>query len=276
MIRALLIEDEPLAQEYLRRLLHETEKIEVVASAISADEGLALFAQLHPDVVFIDLRLAGSDGFALAQQLRRFSPQLAIVFVTGYSDKAVAAFELAAVDYLLKPLHSDRVRQTVLRLEERLRNYHLPETFTIANLRPDEERLVVKNIATDTIKLLSKMDIFAAVHRDRKTFIYTQQEQYPTYYSLLNLEHWLKGMPFLRISRSAIINLEAIEKIIHYGDRLYQVHLCDQNHTIIEASRSGAVLLASHLKNHRLPSSSIQSIKTAVRANLCKEKNPSS
>lgn len=276
MMRALLIEDEPLAQEYLRRLLQETEKVEVVASAINAEEGLALFTQLRPDVVFIDLRLAGSDGFTLAQQLRQSSSQLAIVFVTGYSDKAVAAFEIAAVDYLLKPLDPERVRQTVIRLEERFRNEQQQEAFSSANLQLEEEKLVVKNVVTDTVKLLSKKDIFAAVHHDRRTFIYTQQEQYPTYYSLLNLEHWLGGMPFLRISRRAIVNLEAVEKIIHYGDRLYQVHLRDQNRTTIEASRSGAVLLASYIKKHRLPSPPIQTIKATVRANLCKKSNPSS
>lgn len=254
MIRAVVVEDEPLAAQYLRALLHETGKVEVVGTAQEGNFGLQLCAEQRPDAAFLDIHLPGPDGLALAAHLTRLPQPPLIVFTTGHADRACDAFRIEAVDYLLKPLEPTQVREAVARLESRL-TPRGNETVSLAEARPTSplallnDRLPVKNGSDDVIKLLSRWEIVAALHHDRRTWIHTTQEEFATYYPLAELLRWLGEPAFLRISREAILNLQAIEEIIHYGDRLYQVRLRDRQKTRVEASRSGASRLSSLLKS---------------------------
>src|SRR5438552_2639671 len=103
MIRAVIIEDEPLAARYLRALLHETGKVEVTGMAREAETGLLLCSEQSPDAAFLDVRMPGPDGLALAGHLRLLPTPPRIVFTTGHAEHACEAFRLNAVDYLLKP-----------------------------------------------------------------------------------------------------------------------------------------------------------------------------
>ena len=105
-IRAVIIEDEPLAAQYLAALLDDTCQVEVVGSATETETGLRLCAELRPDVVFLDINLPGKDGVSLAKQLAMVPQPPRLVFATGNANRATDAFRLEAVDYLLKPLES--------------------------------------------------------------------------------------------------------------------------------------------------------------------------
>jgi two-component system, LytTR family, response regulator LytT len=115
-IRAVIVEDEPLAAQYLAMLLDDTCQVEVVATAADTDAGLRLCAELRPHAVFLDINLPGEDGISLATQLDMLPQPPLLVFTTGMPGRAADAFRLNAVDYLLKPLDPEQVEEAVNRL----------------------------------------------------------------------------------------------------------------------------------------------------------------
>src|ERR1700737_596167 len=121
--RALIIEDEPLAAEYLAALLDDTYQVEVVGTATESETGLRLCAELRPDAVFLDINLPGKDGVSLAMQLAMLPQPPHVVFTTGNAGRATDAFRLDAVDYLLKPLDPEQVTEAVNRLLAYLRPF---------------------------------------------------------------------------------------------------------------------------------------------------------
>jgi len=263
-IRAVIIEDEPLAARYLAELLDETCQVEVVGSATESEAGLRLCAELRPDAVFVDINLPGKDGVSLATQLAMLPQPPRLVFTTGNANRATDAFRLEAVDYLLKPLDPEQVTEAVNRLLAYLRPFEVgsfPSSGGHANgvLAPDKmpstgmanELLPVKDVDRDQIRLLARREVAAVLRRERRTWVHTVREEFATYYPLAELMEWLSGAPFIQIGRHAIVNLQAVERVTHYGDRLYRVRLRDRVGTEITASRTGAARLAAVLKTKR-------------------------
>jgi DNA-binding LytR/AlgR family response regulator len=257
-IRAVIVEDEPLAAEYLATLLDDTCQVEVVGTAAESEAGLRLCAELRPDVAFLDINLPGKDGVSLATQLAMLPQPPRLVFTTGLSNHATDAFRLDAVDYLLKPLDPEQVAEAVNRLLAYLRPFEPNSSARSARRAPEaatpdkmdlsdtgNELLPVKDIDRDTIRLIARHEIAAALRRDRRTWVHTVREEFATYYPLGDLMRWLGGDPFIQVGRHAVVNLRAIEQINHYGDRLYRVQLRDRLGTQITASRTGAARLAA-------------------------------
>jgi DNA-binding LytR/AlgR family response regulator len=260
-IRAIIIEDEPLAAEYLAALLDDTCQVEVVGTAAESDSGLRLCAELRPDAVFLDINLPGKDGVSLATQLAMLPQPPRLVFTTGNAGRATDAFRLDAVDYLLKPLDPEQVTEAVNRLLAHLRPFESGPSSLSTRERDstaapdkilfngsDSGLLPVKDVDRDQIRLLARREMVAVLRRDRRTWIHTVREEFATYYPLADLMRWLGGDPFVQIGRHAVVNLQAIEHVTHYGDRLYRVRLRDRVGTEITASRTGAVRLAAVLK----------------------------
>jgi DNA-binding LytR/AlgR family response regulator len=113
-MRAVIIEDEPLAAQYLAALLDDTCQVDVIGSAAESEAGLRLCAELRPDAVFVDIHLPGKDGVSLATQLAMLPQPPRLVFTTGNANRATDAFRLEAVDYLLKPLDPEQVTEAVI------------------------------------------------------------------------------------------------------------------------------------------------------------------
>jgi two-component system LytT family response regulator/two-component system response regulator LytT len=263
-IRALIIEDEPLAAEYLASLLDDTYQVEVVGTATESEAGLRLCAELRPDAVFLDINLPGKDGVSLATQLAMLPQPPHVVFTTGNSGRATDAFRLDAVDYLLKPLDPEQVTEAVSRLLAHLRPFEagsrllsaqrVDPAMTMDKMRftgACDELLPVKDADRDQIRLLARREIAAVLRRERRTWVHTVREEFATYYPLADLMRWLGGDPFIQIGRHAVVNLQAIERVTHYGDRLYRVRMRDRVGTEITASRTGATRLAVLLKTQR-------------------------
>ena len=122
-MRIVIIEDDPLAAQYLAALLDDTCQVEVIGSAAESEEGLRLCAELRPDAAFLDINLPGRDGVSLATQLVMLPQPPLLVFTTGHANRATDAFRLGAVDYLLKPLDPEQVVQTVDRLLSYMRPF---------------------------------------------------------------------------------------------------------------------------------------------------------
>src|SRR6266446_411962 len=263
-IRAVIIEDEPLAAQYLATLLDDTCQVEVVGSATESEAGLRLCAELRPDAVFLDINLPGKDGVSLATQLAMLPQPPRLVFTTGNADRATDAFRLEAVDYLLKPLEPGQVAEAVDRLLAQLRPFefdspsnsgdHGDGVSTLEMTRftgKANELLPVKDVDRDQTRLLARREVAAVLRRERRTWVHTVREEFATYYPLGDLMGWLGGDPFIQVGRHAVVNLRAIDHIIRCGDRLYRVRLHDRFGSEITTSRSGAARLTAALKAWR-------------------------
>ena len=204
------------------------------------------------------------DGVSLATQLAMLPQPPRLVFTTGNPNRATDAFRLQAADYLLKPLDPEQVTEAVNRLLALLRPFEVrsssssgdqangvPTPDNISSSDMASELLPVKDVDRDQIRLLARREVAAVLRRERRTWVHTVREEFATYYPLANLMQWLGGDPFIQIGRHAVVNLQAIERVTHYGDRLYRVRLRDRAGTEINASRSGAARLAAFLKMQR-------------------------
>src|SRR6202048_5174604 len=234
-IRAVIIEDEPLAAQYLAKLLDDTCQVEVIGTAAESEAGLRLCAELRPDAVFVDINLPGRDGVSLATQLAMLPQAPRLVFTTGNANRATDAFRLEAVDYLLKPLDPEQVTEAVNRLLASLRPFESgssPSSNDHANEVPTPDKmrftgtandlLPVKDVDRDQIRLLARREVAAVLRRERRTWVHTVREEVATYYPLADLIRWLGGDPFIQIGRHAAVNLQAIQNVIYYGDRLFR------------------------------------------------------
>ena len=183
------------------------------------------------------------------------------------AEHAIKAFAtlLEAVDYLLKPLDPEQVTEAVNRLLAYLRPFEAgssPSSGDLGNGVPTADKmrltgaanelLPVKDVDRDQIRLLARREVVAVLRRERRTWVHTVREDFATYYPVADLLRWLGGDPFVQIGRHAVVNLQAIERVIHYGDRLYRVRLRDRVETEITASRTGAARLAAVLKTGTL------------------------
>jgi DNA-binding LytR/AlgR family response regulator len=187
-----------------------------------------------------------------------------LVFTTGNANRATEAFRLEAVDYLLKPLDPEQVSEAVDRLLAYLRPFEVERSLRSGDYAngvtaPDKTRLPatanellpVKDVDRDRIRLLARREVTAVLRRERRTWVHTVREEFATYYPLAELMQWLGGAPFIQIGRHAVVSLQAIEHVTHYGDRLYRVRLRDRVGTEITASRAGAARLAAVLNTKR-------------------------
>ena len=197
--------------------------------------------------------MPGRDGLLIAAELAHLPKPPLVVFTTGHSERACDAFRLNAVDYLVKPLQFSQVWDAVCRLEALIAPADENEltTPTSSHALPAalEDRLPVKSAEDDVVMLIPKWEILAALCHGRRTWIHTSTNEYATYYSLCELLTWLGSPPFVRVSRESVINLQAVEEVVHYGDRLFQVRLRDRLGTRLEASRSGSAHLAALIKS---------------------------
>ncbi len=219
-MKALIVDDEPLARVYLRQLLEE-QGVTVLGEAESATEALQLNEDLQPEILFLDIQMPGLTGLQLAAALRQGCPQVLIVFVTGYSEHALAAFEHAALDYLVKPVASTRLAQTLERARERLATQ-----APVAEIELPAAPLKRLPIRQDYSVLLPRVEeIRSAVAQDKRVVVHLADGEYKTYYTLSQLERLLPTELFLRVHDSCILNLEAVEELLYLGSHSYGVRL---------------------------------------------------
>lgn len=249
MIRALIVEDEPLAARGLSHMLTQTGLVEVVGIAGEAGTALYLCGQEKPNAAFLDIRLPGPDGISLAAKMSLLPDSPVLVFTTGHADRASEAFDLDAAHYLLKPITPAAVRAAVERIASRLASANAanhPEPAP--GPQASDERVPIRDAGGDVTMLVPPHHVLAAVRRRRRTWIHTADGEYPTYYPLSGLEKVLAEPAFMRVSREAIVNVQGIQSVVHSGDRAYSLVLSDRNRTRLEASRSGAKQIARLLK----------------------------
>jgi two-component system LytT family response regulator len=219
MIKAMIVDDEPPAIRELRRLLAEFDDIRVVGDAVSLDVARGLLLRTRPDVVFLDIRIGRKSGFELLPDI---DPEVAVVFVTAYDDFAVRAFEASAVDYLLKPVESARLRQSVERVRQRTAGARdespaaQPHTFSAARWT-----FLDSGGAQEFIEIGSITHVEASGGGTR---VFTKDGRVrDDSRSLLEWERRFGTGDFVRVHRSAIVNLRFVDRVepwFHYSYRI--------------------------------------------------------
>lgn len=210
-IKTLIIDDERLARNELRKLLSEFPDIEIVDEATNVDEGVEKIDMLSPDLIFLDIQMPGKTGFDLLQEVER-APR--VIFTTAYDEYALKAFEVNAFDYLLKPVEPKRLNDAIQKL-----NYEISKEKADAggfNRGPltENDQVFVKDGERCWFVKLSEIRLFESVGNYAKVFFGTNK---PLILKSLNaLEERLDDRMFFRANRKHIINLRWIERIEPY------------------------------------------------------------
>ncbi|MGE7758443.1 LytR/AlgR family response regulator transcription factor [Peribacillus sp. NPDC097895] len=227
MMKAFIVEDEPLARDELKYLLKRSRQVEVVGEAEGIEDAMSDIPRLNPDLVFLDIELAEGNGLQLAKQLAELDPAPALIFATAYDEFALQAFELYAFDYLLKPFDEKRIRQTLDKLVK-LRKIGEDESRTKSPLRTSAEqtgKLAV--LIDDRIVLIDRDTILFIGLIEGKTIIKTEENEYKMGDPLIVLERKLDNRSFLRVHRGFIVNVTHISEIQPWFNSTYNLIMSD-------------------------------------------------
>ena len=213
MIKAIIIDDERLARSELRKLLMDFPEIEVVAEASNAGEGVEKIENINPDLIFLDIQMPGKTGFDMLSELDK-APL--VIFTTAYDEYALKAFEVNALDYLLKPVEPKRLADAIQKLhlqEEREQGPMVPVNFN-RSILSENDQVFVKDGERCWFVKLSDIRLFESVGNYAKVFFAGNK---PLILKSLNsLEERLDDKVFFRANRKHIVNLRMIDKIEPY------------------------------------------------------------
>lgn len=210
-IRTLIIDDERLARAELKRLLQEFGSIEIVGEAANADEGIEQIDNLHPDLIFLDIQMPGKTGFDMLAELS-FPPN--VIFTTAYDDYALKAFEVNALDYLMKPIDPQRLAEAVHKLEKHIGKSQAIQDDPSKKLLTDKDQVFVKDGEKCWFVRLEDVRLFESTGNYTK--VYFGQNRPLILKSLNALEERLDEKYFFRTSRKHIVNLKWIENVEPY------------------------------------------------------------
>ena len=218
-IRAVVVDDEELARQILREFLSSHPEIELVAECANGFEAVKAVAELKPDLVFLDIQMPKLDGFEV---LELIGNETAVVFVTAHDNFAIRAFEVHAVDYLMKPVGASRFEAALKRAKERLEGKGPSNAASAAELaaaaRPPAqylERIPVRDGARVFIIPVAKLDYVEA--QDDYVALASDGKKHLKQQTIASLETALDPSRFLRVHRSYIVNLERVAKIEPYS-----------------------------------------------------------
>jgi two-component system response regulator LytT len=249
-LTALIIDDEPLARQELQYLLERAGGVEVLAQGTNGIEAVELIRAHRPDLVFLDVQMPGLDGFGVLKKLLdRKVPIPQVVFATAFNQYAVRAFEVNAVDYLLKPFDRKRVMQTIEKAQARL--IAPPESASEAKLdallrlveeqaqpaRANSGKVVVR--AQSRLLLVDQREIcFASIEEGTITVVTRTVEGHSNCRTLEELMDQLDPETFWRVHRSYLVNIQHIREVVPWFKSSYQLRMDDGQKTEIPVSRA--------------------------------------
>ncbi|MGN6248817.1 MAG: LytR/AlgR family response regulator transcription factor [Ginsengibacter sp.] len=208
MLKVILIDDERLARSELRRMLNEFSDVEIIGEAANAAEGIEKIETLNPDLIFLDIQMPGKTGFDMLGQLDK-APH--VIFVTAYDEYALKAFDVNALDYLMKPVEPQRLAEALMKVRQKTEEEILSYNRGVLS---ETDQVFVKDGERCWFVRLSDVRLFESVGNYAKVFFGTNK---PLILKSLNaLEERLDEKVFFRANRKHIINLRMIEKIEPY------------------------------------------------------------
>lgn len=231
MIQTLIVDDEKLAREGLKNLLKEFPEIQIIAEASNVDEALEIIDKQKPQLVFLDIQMPEKTGFDLLEDLIE-TPS--IIFTTAYDEFAIKAFEVNALDYLLKPIQKDRLSDAILKAKKQIEEL---KSDRLRNKLAPNEKVFIRDgdrcwyVKLEDIRIIESAGNYAKIYFDKYQ---------PLIHRTLNsLDERLNEQMFFRANRQQIINLNFLEKIEPFFNSGFLFYLKDG--TKIEVSRRQAV-----------------------------------
>ncbi|HMF57967.1 MAG TPA: LytTR family DNA-binding domain-containing protein [Pyrinomonadaceae bacterium] len=232
-IRTLIVDDEPLARVMMREMLARDSDVEVVGECVNGHEAVEAILACAPDLIFLDVQMPEVGGFEVLEALESVGPMPHVIFVTAYDQYAVRAFEVHALDYLLKPFDRERFEVSWRRAKAQIlreRNGQLNERILsfLEGLKAESnylERLVIKSggriffLETEEIDWVEAEGNYVSVHAGKKSHLIRE--------TISNLESKLDPKKFLRIHRSSIVNISRIQELQPWFHGEYHILLLD-------------------------------------------------
>ncbi len=244
-IRALIVDDEPLARRALRTLLADEPSVHLVGEARDGPEAITALRRLQPELVFLDVRLPGASGLEVLEQAQA---DVRVIFTTAHDDYAIAAFELGAIDYLRKPFGRERLMRAVARARPQVlaaRRTHGASAPLADQLRyaGDHElprrRIFVRD--EGTVLPLRCEEIVRCESDGDYVVVHARGRQFPVYLNLADLVLQLDSEQFVRVHRSHLVNLDHVASVAPHDPSRLAVTMKDGSQVV--ASRSGTQLL---------------------------------
>jgi two-component system, LytTR family, response regulator LytT len=258
-LRAIVVDDEQLAREELCYQLQQLGEIEVVAQAGDGLEALTAIERSDPDLVFLDVQMPGLTGLEVARRLVEDEQAPAVVFVTAYDQRAIEAFEVNAVDYLLKPVEAGRLEQAVQRARKRLTsdrsgggkgplNEQFEQFVKMMTGRQSRREQVAVKVGERFLLVQAEEIIYASLADESINIVTGQVSGTSNYRTLDDLQARLDPEVFWRVHRSHLVNINKIKEIVPWFSRNYILRMKDAKATEIPVSRSQTKRLREYLK----------------------------
>jgi two-component system response regulator LytT len=202
MLKAIIVDDEAPARSELRFLLDETGQVEVTAEATNVREAIERLKDCGADVMFLDINMPGASGIQLAEALNKLKYPPAVVFVTAYSEHAVKAFDVNAIDYLVKPVETERLRMALAKVRA---------SIVGSAHASQKERIPVEKAGKKLLIPADKIHFIMA--KDDYSYLHTDSDRYLSTVSLAQLESKLEPYGFFRVHRRYLVNLSCVSEV---------------------------------------------------------------
>jgi len=254
-LRTVVVDDEQLAREEVCFLLGEIGGIEVVGQAANGLEALQVIEVENPDLVMLDVQMPGLSGFEVARRLAEAGGDTQLVFVTAFDQHAIQAFEVNAVDYLLKPVEAARLTTTVERVRRRLASERigrpgaeLDRLVQLLSQRQEHREQLAMRIGDRFLLIQADEVVHASVDNDVITVVTNSLSGTSNYRTLDELQARLDPAVFWRVHRSHLVNINKIKEIVPWFSRNYILKMRDAKGSEIPVSRSQTKRLREYLK----------------------------
>jgi len=222
MLKAFIVDDEPLARDELKYLLLRSKQVDIVGEADCVEDTLVQIPSVRPDVVFLDIELAEESGLELAKHLLTFNPTPAVVFATAYDEYALKSFEVNAVDYILKPFNEKRIQQTLEKVQK-MRRVSVENNQTAVSFKPATQFGRIAALIDERIVLIDCQKIVYLGTCEGKCAIKTLEREYKVGDSLTMLEKKLNPDRFIKVHRGFIVNIDHISEIQPWFNSTYNL-----------------------------------------------------
>ncbi len=237
-VTTLVVDDEPLARRRLSALIADVPWAERIGEASDGASAVEAATRLHPDVIFLDVQMPELSGIEVIERVRELKPVPAVIFTTAFDQYAITAFELEAVDYLLKPFGARRFlaalerARSVVQMRGGAAALERAHSALSPNANVPSDRIFVRD--GNAVLALLLADIERVEAQDDYVMIHTHRKRYLVSLRIRNLEDRLPNPPFLRVHRSHIVNLDHVERMMGLDDARFEVRM--KNGTVVPAS----------------------------------------
>lgn len=248
-LKALIVDDEYPARQELRHVLNKFDNVEIVGEAANAQEALALIKALDYSVLFLDIEMPGMSGLELGEAIQKLPNKPYVIFVTAYDEYAVKAFEVDAVDYIVKPVEEERLKKAVEKVAALLQQEggiaKKSDSNGMRERKDDEagsqfkfDRLPAEKNGKTV--LVNENDIFCAFTENDNVYVKTYEDKLYTRFTLKELQARLNPEIFFRTHRCYLVNMQKVKEIIPFFNGTYNLVLEDKERSEVPVSRAQA------------------------------------